>query len=444
MPKKAARKGSKKSKAKKAPAGDADALVTSPDQGAANSEEEIVPEGHLVCALTDEHRTASASEETLQSFIEQLHREYTIALEDMARDVKIACVSEDPRTGRPRTRRRSVSLVVYEPGSQHEFENIIRLVLIAKPTVKPEEKSIGVLDEMLGSLSEDRSEVYGLWTNGSELAFRMRCYNARTGYPEYTDLTDFPAPTETLEDLETAERRPLRVVTGDSLLRTFRRCHDYLYGNQSMRGDRAFWQLLYLIFCKILDEQQSTRQFFVGATEGNSEEGRKHISARIAGLFEKAKKEIYRDVFDGTERIELNDRALAYVAGQISRYSLLSTDTDAKGLAYESITSMMLKKERGQFFTPRNIIRMMVEMVDPEPGKKVFDPACGRREQHLAPRAAARTSGPEGSRGGGRRDRLSERLMGSSASAFEPSRVHFYNVSSAHRHGTVAQRELAH
>lgn len=377
MAKKAPRKSTKKSKAKKGPAGDAEPLVSTSDEAVGSPDEEVVPEGHLVCALTGEHRTASPSEETLQSFIEQLHREYVIALEDMARDIKLACVSEDPRTGRERTRRRSVSLVVYEPGTEHEFENIIRLVLIAKPTVKPEAKSIGVLDEMLGSLSEERPDVYGLWTNGSELAFRMRRYNARTGHPEYTDLTDFPAPAETLEDLETAERRPLRVATGDSLLRTFRRCHDYLYGNQSMRGDRAFWQLLYLIFCKILDEQQSTRQFFVGATEGNSEEGRKRISVRIAGLFEKAQKEIYRDVFDGTERIELNDRALAYVAGQISRYSLLSTDTDAKGLAYESITSTMLKRERGQFFTPRNIIRMMVEMVDPEPGKKVLDPACG-------------------------------------------------------------------
>jgi hypothetical protein len=49
------------------------------------------------------------------------------------------------------------------------------------------------------------------------------------------------------------------------LLRTFKRWHDYLHGNQQMRHDKAFWQLLYLIFCKILDEQQSSR--LVGATE---------------------------------------------------------------------------------------------------------------------------------------------------------------------------------
>ena len=45
--------------------------------------EDLVPEGKLVCVLTGEYKTASPQEETLQSFIEQLHREYGIALEDM-------------------------------------------------------------------------------------------------------------------------------------------------------------------------------------------------------------------------------------------------------------------------------------------------------------------------------------------------------------------------
>ena len=202
----------------------------------------------------------------------------------------------------------------------------------------------------------------------------MREYHKRTGDPQFTELTDFPAPDETLEDLESAERRPMRVAAGDSLLRAFKRCHDYLYGNQNRRD--AFWQLLYLIFAKIVDEQSSSRDFFVGATERNTEAGEKRIASRIKTLFARAKTE-YSDVFEGDEKIELRDRALAFVAGELARYSLLSTDTDAKGMAYEAITSTTMKRERGQFFTPRNMIRMMVEIVDPQPGKKVLDPACG-------------------------------------------------------------------
>lgn len=353
----------------------AEALDGDTDQ----SDEELVPEGMIICSLTGGHKKDTADEQTLQSLINQLHREYGVEMADMERDVPISCVFADPKSGKEKKRRRKASLVAYESGAEHTVENIIRVAMVAKSGTKMEQKTNGVvaLEEVLGNLDDRHDQVFGVWTNGSDLAFRMRTYHKRTGDLLFTELTDFPAPDETLEELETAERRPLRIASGDSLLRTFKRCHDYLYGNQSMRGDRAFWQLLYLIFAKILDEQETRRLFFVGATEANTQTGRKEVAKRINRLFTEAKSKTYKDVFDGTERIELNDRALAYVAGEIGRYSLLSTDTDAKGMAYEAITSATLKRERGQFFTPRNVIRMMVEMVDPQRDKKVLDPACG-------------------------------------------------------------------
>jgi type I restriction enzyme M protein len=338
-----------------------------------NDEEEVVLEGTLVCALTGQHKTASPQEETLQSFIEQLHREYSVDLADMERDVRVECISGE-EGGKPKKKTRTVQVAVYEHSKPHVVENMIRAALIAKPGTKPDQKTIATLEEVLGAIAPDRDRVFGVWTNGADLSFRMREYHKRTGDPVFTELTDFPAPDETLEDLESAERRPMRVAAGDSLLRAFKRCHDYLYGNQNRRD--AFWQLLYLIFAKILDEQVSSRNFFVGATERNTEAGEKRIAARIKALFARAKTQ-YSDVFEGDEKIELRDRALAFVAAELSRYSLLSTDTDAKGMAYEAITSTTMKRERGQFFTPRNMIRMMVEMVNPQPEKKVLDPACG-------------------------------------------------------------------
>lgn len=337
------------------------------------AEEDALPEGTLVCALTNEQRTSTPQEETLQSLIEQLHGEYGVELADMGRDVRVECITGE-EGGKQRKKTRSVQLVVYEQGKAHDVENVIRAVLVAKPGTKADQKAIDLLEEVLGGIAPEREQVFGLWTNGSDLTFRMRQYSRRTGDPVFTELTDFPAPDETLADLESAERRPMRIAAGDSLLRAFKRCHDYLYGNQNRQD--AFWQLLYLIFAKILDEQSSSREFFVGATERNTEAGEKRIAARIKTLFDRARNE-YSDVFEGDEKIELRDRALAFVAAELSRYSLLSTDTDAKGMAYEAITSTTMKRQRGQFFTPRNIIRMMVEMVDPQADRKTLDPACG-------------------------------------------------------------------
>lgn len=342
-------------------------------ENAEGPDEEALPEGTLVCALTNEQRVSTPQEETLQSLIEQLHGEYGVELADMGRDIRVECITGE-EGGKQRKKARSVQLVVYEHSKPHAVENIIRAVLVTKPGTKADQKAIDLLEEVLGGIAPERDRVFGLWTNGSDLSFRMREYSKRTGNPAYTELTDFPAPDETLDDLESAERRPMRVAAGDSLLRTFKRCHDYLYGNQNRQD--AFWQLLYLIFAKILDEQSSSRDFFVGATERNTEAGEKRIAARIKALFERARNE-YSDVFEGDEKIELRDRALAFVAAELSRYSLLSTDTDAKGMAYEAITSTTMKRQRGQFFTPRNMIRMMVEMVDPQADRKTLDPACG-------------------------------------------------------------------
>jgi len=53
-------------------------------------------------------------------------------------------------------------------------------------------------------------------------------------------------------------------------------------------------------------------------------------------------------------------------------------DTDAKGDLYEYLLSKLTTAGiNGQFRTPRHIIRVMVEMVEPKPTDVICDPACG-------------------------------------------------------------------
>jgi len=58
-------------------------------------------------------------------------------------------------------------------------------------------------------------------------------------------------------------------------------------------------------------------------------------------------------------------------------YSLLESDIDVKGRAYEEIVGSNLRGDRGEFFTPRNICQMAVAMLDPSEKQLVLDPACG-------------------------------------------------------------------
>ena len=52
--------------------------------------------------------------------------------------------------------------------------------------------------------------------------------------------------------------------------------------------------------------------------------------------------------------------------------------TDVRGDVYEYLLSKIAQSGvNGQFRTPRHIIRMMVEMMDPQPNDTICDPACG-------------------------------------------------------------------
>ena len=167
----------------------------------------------------------------------------------------------------------------------------------------------------------------------------------------------------------------------NALRRAFQRCHNFIHGNEGMPKDAAFWQFLYLIFAKMYDERSNRgkdRKFFAHATEPFSEEGRMAIRNRIQPLFEAVKKQYSSSgLFRANDEITLSDRALAYMVMELARYNFSHSDVDAKGAAYQEIVGANLRGDRGQYFTPRRAVNLMVRILDPKENEKVLDPACG-------------------------------------------------------------------
>jgi type I restriction enzyme M protein len=68
------------------------------------------------------------------------------------------------------------------------------------------------------------------------------------------------------------------------------------------------------------------------------------------------------------------------VADLIDREEWMTLDTDVKGDAYEGLLQKNaedMKTGAGQYFTPRALIKGIVEAMRPEPGTTICDPACG-------------------------------------------------------------------
>lgn len=75
-----------------------------------------------------------------------------------------------------------------------------------------------------------------------------------------------------------------------------------------------------------------------------------------------------------------NPARLRRLIDYIDEETWMGLDVDVKGVIYEGLlekNAQDTKSGAGQYFTPRPLIRAMVEAVAPEPGQTIADPACG-------------------------------------------------------------------
>lgn len=88
-------------------------------------------------------------------------------------------------------------------------------------------------------------------------------------------------------------------------------------------------------------------------------------------------KQEFKGLFSSDDEIQLDPAALIYVHRQFRTLRLDQAERDPIGDAYETFVGAVQKGEEGQFFTPLNAVRLVVDMVKPSPGETVVDPACG-------------------------------------------------------------------
>lgn len=154
---------------------------------------------------------------------------------------------------------------------------------------------------------------------------------------------------------------------------------NYLAGNVvgATRDEVLAQQLINIIFCKIYDERFTKPEDMVTFRAGINED-KDEVTNRIVTLFNKVKNK-YQDVLDKSDEIskELDADSIVYIVGSLQKYCLKDADRDAVGDAFEVFIDHALKGGQGQFFTPCNIVKMIVDMLDIKISDKIIDPCCG-------------------------------------------------------------------
>lgn len=373
---------------------------------------ESLADDEMIDLITGRPVKRKGNEEVRQRIARALYVEYGISLDDMARDFPIPIVVEGRRKGIKRA-----NIAVFVPGAPHQLSNVERVVL-CKPepkgsravtkirTHEQAKKDLEELEDLLGTPTTPNAR-YGMWTNGLDFFFLYR--ESATFGVRLEPRADWPIDATDAARGTVGSASRLRRGEAAMLKTVFRRCHNYVHGNEGLPKDAAFWQFLYLIFAKIHDERFTERhgtppRFYAHAHEPFNDAGRAAVRDRVLALFEEVKRD--HPMFTARDEITLSPRALAFIVGELASYDLSRTDIDVKGIAYQELVGDNLRGDRGQYFTPKGAVELMVRMLNPGEGQVVLDPACGTggflretlRHQLNSWRAAEGTAGRSDSR----------------------------------------------
>ena len=166
----------------------------------------------------------------------------------------------------------------------------------------------------------------------------------------------------------------LETVQENELTRKFKQAHDALWAGGKRNPAEAFDELDKLIFCKIWDERRPRKagdpydfQVFKNDKEGA-------LKKRIQAIYEEGRKKD-PEVFQ--EGIRLSNAELQTVVGYLADTNLSETDLDSKGRAFETFMTGFFRGEFGQYFTPRNIVKFIVDALPITNDSAVIDTSCG-------------------------------------------------------------------
>jgi len=327
----------------------------------------VIPEGKICDYIDGKFRNDTPEEYVRQNIEKRLVNEHKYKKERIAVEFTISAGSRKPRA----------DIVIFsadKPGRRQE--NIRIIIECKKESVDPTSKKDGI-GQLQSYMAACPNCEWGMWTNGKhkDVFRKVVGEKGRFEFPEYNDI---PSADGKLEEIDRPKRQSLKSAVEDNLLFVFKACHNHIYVTDGMQKQPAFFELLKVIFCKIEDERNIPHplEFYATSGERSNPDGQLTVQKRISRIFSRVKKK-YPRIFDPNDEIKLKPRSLSYVVSELQKYSLLNTHIDIKGKAYEELVGANLRGDRGEFFTPRNVMHMTVEMLAPKDTDRVIDPACG-------------------------------------------------------------------
>jgi type I restriction-modification system DNA methylase subunit len=202
-------------------------------------------------------------------------------------------------------------------------------------------------------------------------------------FPEDEKLSDEVRRQETEHDETTLEE----------LIRDLTKTENYMRENGIATGSHAIENLIFLVFLKLYEEKREkdkgipNRLRSVERYEGYRQDQGEELVKKgrcIHHLFEtiKADREFKQSkLFTEFDKLrdEVDDKFMtSYILPIFEEYNFYGTKLDALGAVYEVLALRAEKDVKvGQFFTPENVVKFIVDLAELHYTDRVLDPACG-------------------------------------------------------------------
>ena len=304
--------------------------------------------------------------------------------------------------------KKKADIVIFD---KDRFDTAYIIVELKKPKLKDGKNQ-------LRSYCNATGAPIGVWTNGEQISH----YHRKD--PNYfEDITDIPNSAQKLEDI-LSERFTLKdLIIKDKIANERKSLKDIILEMEdevlANAGVDVFEEVFKLIFTKLYDEflsqedkrvinyfvRQVTKVSVSESSQNSYLDGQNYdvlkaavekvldddfrvmafrntgqtdteLKNKVQDLFDKAKRQ-WAGVFPEGATFELSDSHLSVCVSSLQDVKLFNSNLLVVDEAFEYLVNKSAKGEKGQYFTPRHVIDMCVQMLNPQPGEYMIDTASG-------------------------------------------------------------------
>ncbi len=184
-------------------------------------------------------------------------------------------------------------------------------------------------------------------------------------------LRNIPRANQTIQDVFESRLTINDLETNFDLVKIIKVLEELVLAGA---GVDSFNEIFKLIYAKLYDEKYAKDRKDELLFRQSSDP--RITYDNINKLFEDAKKE-WPGMFLAGESIQLSPSHLSVCIGELEKIKLYDANLEIVDQAFEYLLPDVAKGKKGQYFTPRHVIDMVVKMLNPKEEEYVIDPASG-------------------------------------------------------------------